>query len=188
MSIARGNVGFIALVTRDIPASTAALESAVKVRIPLYCIIVISRALLNDAFPFLPGTTITTQRCACHSDFDDGSPRGHQSAWRKTRESFAGMFIVECMCPFELLYNHSKTPSSTQRFDYGMQMLRRMLQMQIDAFGPSDMRCLRTANKIENLQNQSAQVGGELEEDSHPGKKTKKKRVLNVFKSIIKKK
>jgi hypothetical protein len=104
------------------------------------------------------------------------------------------MFIVECMCPFELLYNQSNTPSSTQRFDYGMQMLRRMLQMQIDAFGPSDMRCLRTANKIENLQNQesesakSAQVDGELEEDSHHGKKTKKKRVLNVFKSIIKKK
>jgi tetratricopeptide (TPR) repeat protein len=34
MSIAQGNVGFIALVTRDIPASTAALESALKVRIP----------------------------------------------------------------------------------------------------------------------------------------------------------
>jgi hypothetical protein len=97
--------------------------------------------------------------------------------------------LLLSVCPFELLYNQSNTPpSSTQRFDYGMQMLLRMLQMQIDAFGPSDMRCLRTANKIENLQNQSAQVGGELEEDSHPGKKTKKKRVLNVFKSIIKKK
>jgi hypothetical protein len=88
--------------------------------------------------------------------------------------------------------------SSTQRFVYGTQMLRRMLQMQIDAFGPSDMRCLRTTNKIENLQNQeresarSAQGDGELEEDSHHdgklGKKTKKKRVLNVFKSIVKKK
>jgi hypothetical protein len=33
MSIALGNKGFIALLQRDIPASTAALESAVEVRI-----------------------------------------------------------------------------------------------------------------------------------------------------------
>lgn len=74
-------------------------------------------------------------------------------------------------------------------------MLRRMLQMQIDAFGPSDMRCLRTANKIENLQNQESESAKSAqfdEEYSHNdgklGKKTKKKRVLNAFKSIIKKK
>jgi hypothetical protein len=105
------------------------------------------------------------------------------------------MLIVECIRPFELVYNHANTPSFTQQFDCGTQMLRRMLQMQLDAFGPSDMRCLRTAHKIENLQNQesesakSAQVD---EEDSYQdgkvGKKTKKKRVLNAFKSIIKKK
>jgi hypothetical protein len=71
-------------------------------------------------------------------------------------------------------------------------MLQRMLQMQLDAFGPSDMRCLRTANKIENLQNQESESAKsaalEAAADGKLGKKTKKKRVLNAFKSIIKKK
>lgn len=106
------------------------------------------------------------------------------------------MFPVECMCPFDLVSNHSNTPSSTQRFYCGTQMLQRMLQMQIDAFGPSDMRCLRTANKIENLQNQERESAKsakgdespESDNDGNTGKKTKKKRVLNAFKSIIKKK
>jgi hypothetical protein len=74
-----------------------------------------------------------------------------------------------------------------------------MLQMQLDAFGSSDMRCLRTANKIKNLQNQeieSERSDGTLDADPNQistadGKlstKTKKKNVLNVFKSMRKKK
>jgi hypothetical protein len=64
--------------------------------------------------------------------------------------------------------------------------------MQLDAFGPSDMRCLRTANKIKNLQNQemeSEMSDGTLDADPHQSPaKTKKKNVLNVFKSMRKKK
>jgi hypothetical protein len=78
-------------------------------------------------------------------------------------------------------------------------MLRRMLEMQLDESGPSDLRCLRTANKITNLLNQESEVDGAadtVEADPHeipavdgkPGTKNKRKNVLKAFKSMIKKK
>lgn len=74
-------------------------------------------------------------------------------------------------------------------------MLRRMLYMQIDAFGPSDMRCHQTGSKITMLENQGTDAGegGDGLQvpsgDSEPGAKLKKKNVvMQVFKSIRKKK
>jgi hypothetical protein len=75
-----------------------------------------------------------------------------------------------------------------------------MLQMQLDAFGPSDLRCLRTGNKITMLLKQESTPGdgsgGELQAalgrfpsvEASPATRPKKLNgVLKAFKSMRKK-